>query len=63
MCTLDFHLVNDYNYLYVNVDFSSCFRYVASNFLIHRTDFFLIETSFHQLSNMASSGLKKMFSQ
>ena len=23
----------------VNVDFSSCFRYVASNFLMNRTDF------------------------
>ena len=32
------------------------------DFLKNRLDIFSVETSFHQFSNMASSGLKKMFS-
>ena len=48
---------------YKNVEFSSCLVLCIFEFSLEQDSYFIRETSFHQFSNMASSGLKKMLSQ
>ena len=44
-------------YVYFSFCLISCNKVILKN----RINVFSVETSFHQFSNMASSGLKKMF--
>ena len=48
---------------YMNVDFSSCLVIYIFVFSLEQDTYLIRETSFCQFSNMASSSLKKMFSQ
>ena len=47
----------------MNVDFSSCLVICIFEFSLEQDTYFIRETSLHQFSNMASSGLKKMLSK
>ena len=63
---MTYHLIKwQYYWKGMNKDaygyFSFCLISCNIDFLKNRIDIFSVETSFHQLSNMASSGLKKMF--
>ena len=56
-------LLTTLNHSYKNVEFSSCLELCIFKFSLEQDTYFIRETSFHQFSNMASSGLKKMLSQ